>query len=57
MEMGSVDKSMNRFQVKRVSHGENYRRSAQQHQRQEQEDEDDIFPEETAAMIARRQSR
>ncbi|XP_055689651.1 bumetanide-sensitive sodium-(potassium)-chloride cotransporter isoform X2 [Lutzomyia longipalpis] len=55
IEMGSVDKSMNRFQVKRVSHAENYRRPQQQNQ--EHEDEDDIFPEETAAMIARRQSR
>ncbi|XP_059613591.1 bumetanide-sensitive sodium-(potassium)-chloride cotransporter isoform X2 [Phlebotomus argentipes] len=55
IEMGSVDKSMNRFQVKRVSHGENYRRSTPQ--RQDNDDEDDTFPEETAAMIARRQSR
>uniref|UniRef100_A0A1L8DEN0 Putative k+/cl-cotransporter kcc1 n=2 Tax=Nyssomyia neivai TaxID=330878 RepID=A0A1L8DEN0_9DIPT len=53
IEMGSVDKSMNRFQVKRVSHTESFRRPKQP----ENEDEDDIFPEETAAMIARRQSR
>ncbi|GAB0099647.1 bumetanide-sensitive sodium-(potassium)-chloride cotransporter [Sergentomyia squamirostris] len=61
IEMGSVDKSMNRFQVKRVSHSDSNRRSSsfqqQQQRSQDNDDDDDTFPEETAAMIARRQSR